>query len=82
MASFGRLRAPACIVRFSCRLFERGLQSLEVGRAEDEAVAGCDVDEVEVDAGPCDLSGEVGEDPGPILDLDDDDFALAAHADV
>jgi hypothetical protein len=63
-------------------LLERGLQAGEVGGAEDEAVARRDVDEIEVDAGVRDLSSQVGEHARPILDLDDDHFALAARAEV
>src|ERR1044072_5944815 len=63
-------------------LGERSLQGGEVGGPEDEAVSGCDVHEVEVDSGSRNLSRQVGEDARPILDVNDDYFALAGHGDV
>src|SRR5262249_7520782 len=61
---------------------EYGPEAVEVGAAEDETVASRDVDEVEVDTRAGHLSRQVGEHAGPILDLDDDDLALARHGQV
>src|SRR5262245_45255074 len=55
---------------------ERGPQRVEVGGAEDDPVAGGDVEEVEVHAGLGDLASEVGEHAGAVFDVDDDDFSL------
>jgi hypothetical protein len=61
---------------------ERRLQAGEVGGAEDEAVPRRDVDEIEVDTGVCNLSCQVGKDARPILGLDHDHLALAAHGEL
>ena len=66
----------------SARDAERGLEPVEVGRAEHHAVARRDVDEVEVDAGPGDLAGQVGEHAGAVLDVDHHDLALARDREV
>ena len=59
-----------------------GPQPCQVRRTEDDAVAGGDVDQVEVDAGLGDPAGEIGEHAGLVLDLDDHHLALAAHSKV
>src|SRR5436190_1611633 len=51
-------------------------------RPEDHAVLRGDVDEVEVDSGPGDLAGQVGEDAGAVLDVDHDYLALAGNREV
>ena len=61
---------------------ENRLQAGEVGGSEDEAVARRDVDEVQVDAGFRHLARQVGEHPGPVFDVDDDDLALPADGEV
>jgi hypothetical protein len=61
---------------------EQGLQAGEVGSAKNEAVTRCDIHEVQVDAGLRDLSRQVSEHAGPILDLYNHDFALTAYAEV
>ena len=61
----------------SARAAQRGAQGGEVGRAEDHAIARGHVDEVEVDPGPRDPAGQVGEDAGAVLDVDHHDLALA-----
>ena len=81
-AQLGRARPPRTRGRGINHVADRGAQSVEVGRAEDHAVARGDVDQVEVDAGPGDLAGEVGEDAGPVLDVDHDDLALARDREV
>ncbi len=50
--------------------------------AKNEAVTRCDIHEVQVDAGLRDLSRQVSEHAGPILDLYNHHFALAAYAEV
>jgi len=65
----------------SC-LAERGLQTDQIGRAEHEAVSCRHVDQIEVDAGVRHAPRQIGEDARPILDVDDDDLALAAHAEM
>lgn len=49
-----------------------------MGRAEHDPVAGRDVDEIQIDPGCGDPAGEVGELARTVLDVDDDDLALAA----
>ena len=66
----------------SARVAERGPQGGEVGRPEDHAVLCGDVDEIEVDPGPGDLAGQVRQHAGAVLDIDDDDLALAGDRDV
>src|SRR4051794_17896573 len=61
---------------------QRGAQSVDVGRAEHDAVAGRDVDQVQVDPGRGDLAREVGEHARTVLDLDHYDLALAGDGDV
>jgi hypothetical protein len=63
-------------------LREDGLQAGEVGGSEHESVSRRDVDEVEVDSRFRDLSSQVSEYAWPIVDLDDDDLALAADCEV
>src|SRR5262249_50729329 len=58
------------------------LERVEIGCAEDNAVARRDVDEVEVDAGRRDAAGEISEHAGPVLDVDDRYLALAGDGDV
>src|SRR5215475_1197114 len=64
--------------RALARRLERSPEAGEVGRAEDEPVPRRDVHEVEIDSGPRDLAGQVGENARSVLDLDDDHLALAA----
>src|SRR5690348_11557906 len=56
---------------------ERSLQRYQVGRAEDHAVPGGDVDKIQVDTGSRDLTGEVCKHAGPVLDVHHDDLTLA-----
>ena len=58
------------------------LNACQVGRSEDDAVAGGDVDQIKVDAGPGDPAGEIGEHAGLVLDLDHHHLAFAAHGKV
>src|ERR687888_660904 len=61
---------------------ERRPQAREVGGAEDHAIAGGDVDEVEVDPGLGDLPRQVGKHAGPVLDVDHDDLTLPADGEM
>src|SRR5262245_28733222 len=74
-----RRDAPACR---SARGAERGPEAVEVGAAEDDAVARRDVDEVDVHARVRDAAREVGEHARPVLDVDRDHLALARHDEV
>ena len=51
---------------------------VEILGAEHHPVVGRDVDQIEVDAGLGDGSGEVGQRAGTVFDVDDHDLALAA----
>jgi hypothetical protein len=61
---------------------ERGFEPGEVGGAEHDAIACRDVDEIQVDAGARDLACQIGEHAGSVLDIDDDDFALARYGEM
>ena len=61
---------------------ERGPERVQVRGAEDDAVAGGDVDEVEVDPGPRDPARQVRKHPGAILGVDDDDLTFSRHSEV
>src|SRR5436190_17427678 len=63
--------------RPSAPVVERGLEPIEVGRPEHHAISRGDVDEIEVDSGPGDLASQIRQHAGAILDIDDDDLALA-----
>jgi hypothetical protein len=72
---------PALVLR-SAGSSQRRLQPCQVGCPEDDAVAGRDVHQVEVDPGSGDPAGEIGQHAGLIVDLDDHHLALAAHGKV
>src|SRR5215207_3276636 len=61
---------------------QRGAQSRDVLRPEDDAIAGGDIDEIEVDPGPGDLASQVRKDAGTVLDIHDHDFALVRDRNV
>ena len=78
----GHHRRPGGRASASARDVERGLERGEIGRAEDDAITRGDVDEVEIDAGPGDRAGQIGEHAGTVLDLDRDHLALAADCEM
>jgi hypothetical protein len=55
------------------------LQGAQIGRPEDHAILGGDIDEIEIDACPGYLAGQVGQHAGLVLHVDHDDLALAAY---
>lgn len=81
-AQFRKLGAPQRGRRLESGGCESALQAVEVSGAKDETVACRDIDEIEVDAGLCDLSSQVGEHTRSIIDLDDNHLALAAYAEL
>src|SRR5437764_13046284 len=66
MPSRSKTTAPG-----SARAVERGTQGIEVRRSEDDSVARRDIDELDADALPRDLPGEVREGPGAAPGVDD-----------
>src|SRR4051812_39306534 len=64
------------------RDLEGGAESSEILRPEDDAISCRHVDEIEVDPGLCDLASQVGEDARPVLDVHNNDLALAGDRDM
>ena len=61
---------------------QRGAQRAEVGRSEDDAIPGGDIDKVEVHPGPSDLASQVGQYAGTVLDIDHHDLALTGDREM
>ena len=66
----------------SKRVVQRDPQGSEIGRAEDHAISGGHVDEIEVDSSPGDPAGQIGEYSRSVLDIDHDDLALAGDREM
>src|SRR5262245_26567859 len=75
-----RTRTPSITSYMDCssRSVVHGpAESRQILGPEHHPVAGRHIHQIEIHAGPGDLTGQVGEYSGAILDVDDHDFALA-----
>ena len=66
----------------SARDVQRGLERSDVVCPEDHTISRGDVHEIEVHSSPGDLASQVRQHAGAVLDIDDDDFALAGDRDM